>query len=158
MWSGLRLFSAGLHGELHEHDIVTQQVKASVPSNNGAIWCLAVNEAGTRIAAGTENGCITMFDISDGIVQYERTFDKQEGRILSLAWHEPEQVIVTGGIDNLRVWSASSGHAIQRLTIGRQERNKETIVWAVAVTNDFTIVSGDSRGKTCFWKSYDIVR
>ena len=51
-----------------------------------------------------------------------------------MAWHSPENVLVTGGIDNLRVWSLKSGHAIQRLTLGRQEHNKETIVWAVAVT------------------------
>ena len=56
------------------------------------------------------------------------------GRILCLAWHSMENVIITGGIDNLRVWSQSSGHAIQRLTLARIERQKETIVWAVTVT------------------------
>ena len=56
------------------------------------------------------------------------------GRILSVAWYDPENVIVTGGIDNIRIWSVKSGHAIQRLTMGRQLHNKETIVWAVAVT------------------------
>ena len=56
------------------------------------------------------------------------------GRILSLAWHEPEQVIVTGGIDNLRVWSLKSGHALHRLTPGRMASRSETIVWAVAIT------------------------
>lgn len=56
------------------------------------------------------------------------------GRILSIAWHPTEDLIVTGGVDNIRIWSINSGHAIQRLTLGRQERNKETIVWCVAVT------------------------
>ena len=56
------------------------------------------------------------------------------GRILCLAWHDAENVIVTGSVDNLRIWSTISGQAIQRLTLGRQSRGTETIVWAVAVT------------------------
>ena len=56
------------------------------------------------------------------------------GRILSVAWYDPENVIVSGGIDNIRIWSVKSGHAIQRLTIGRKHHNKETIVWALAIT------------------------
>jgi U3 small nucleolar RNA-associated protein 4 len=31
------------------------------------------------------------------------------------------------------------------MTPGRDERKKETIVWCLAVTKDFTIISGDSR-------------
>lgn len=60
------------------------------------------------------------------------------GRILSIAWQSTFDVIVTGGIDNIRVWSASSGHAIQRLTPGRVDPSKETIVWALAVTKYVT--------------------
>lgn len=151
VWCGKRLFSAGLHGDLHEYDLLTGEVKHTVSSNSGPVWCLALNDDKTKIAAGTEDGCIVLFDVKDAIPEYSKSLDKQEGRILSLAWYCPENVIVTGGIDNLRVWSLSSGHAIQRLTVPRAERNQETLVWAVAVTRDFTIVSGDSRGKTCFW-------
>ena len=44
-----------------------------------------------------------------------------------------------------------TGHPVQRMSTGRLEKNRETIVWSVAVTDDMTLVSGDSRGKTCFW-------
>ena len=54
------------------------------------------------------------------------------GRIISISWHPSEDVIVTGGIDNIRLWSVKSGRAIQRLTLGRQ-KNKETVVWCVAI-------------------------
>lgn len=37
------------------------------------------------------------------------------------------------------------------MSTGRSENNKETIVWCLAVTRDFTIISGDSRGKLTFW-------
>lgn len=151
VWLEGRLFSAGLDGCIHEHDLLTCSTKVSEPCHNGAIWCLAVNPATREIAAGTEDGCIVLFQVDDEGVRYSRSLDKQEGRILSLAWQNEEGLLVSGGIDNIRVWSLKSGHAIQRLTLGRQERNKETIVWAVAVTADMTIISGDSRGKTCFW-------
>ena len=95
---------------------------------------MAVNPATREIAAGTEDGCIVLFQVDDDGVHYSRSLDKQEGRILSLAWHREEGLLISGGIDNIRVWSLKSGHAIQRLTLGRQEKNKETIVWAVAVT------------------------
>lgn len=43
------------------------------------------------------------------------------------------------------------GHAIHKMTTGRSEANKPTIVWCLEVTSDFTIISGDSRGKLTFW-------
>jgi U3 small nucleolar RNA-associated protein 4 len=67
------------------------------------------------------------------------------GRILCLAWDATGDVIVTGSADAVRIWNVQSGHAIHRMTPGRDERRKETIVWCLAVTKDFTIISGDSR-------------
>lgn len=43
------------------------------------------------------------------------------------------------------------GHAIHKMSTGRSESNKPTIVWCLAVTSDFIIISGDSRGKLTFW-------
>lgn len=37
------------------------------------------------------------------------------------------------------------------MTTGRSENNKPTIVWCLDITNDFTIITGDSRGKLTFW-------
>ncbi|XP_064599137.1 U3 small nucleolar RNA-associated protein 4 homolog isoform X2 [Liolophura sinensis] len=151
VWSGQRLFTAGLSGDVVEYDLCKLQSKTFVSSNAGAVWCLTRNSSNTKLAAGTEYGCIVLFDLTGELLTYEKAFDRQEGRILSLSWHVNEEVIVTGGIDNIRVWSVNSGHAIQRLTLPRQENHKETIVWSVVITGDMTIISGDSRGKTSFW-------
>lgn len=56
------------------------------------------------------------------------------GRILSIAWYDPDNAIITGGVDNIRIWSVKSGHAIRRLTLGQMQGDRETIVWTVAVT------------------------
>jgi len=68
------------------------------------------------------------------LYKYNVLYDILTGRILCIAWHVAGDIIVTGGIDNIRLWSVNSGHAVQRLTLGRQEKNKETIVWCLAVT------------------------
>lgn len=151
VWAGTRLFSAGLDSNVVEYDLIALQVKRRAASNAGPIWCLTKNEAESQLAAGTEDGCVVVLSVADDDLQYLRSFDKQEGRILCIAWHAGEALVVTGGVDNIRIWSAHSGHALQRLTLGRQDRGKDTIVWCLALTSDLTIISGDSRGKTSFW-------
>lgn len=151
VWQGERLFYAGLQGNICELDLVRLQAKASSPSNAGPVWCLTSNTAQTRLAAGTEEGCVVLLNTENGELEYYSRFDSQGSRILCLAWHPTEDIIVTGGIDNIRLWSVSSGRALQRLSVARQVKNKETVVWCVAFLSDMTIVSGDSRGKTSFW-------
>lgn len=48
-------------------------------SNGGAVWCLAVNSTGTRLAAGCEDGCIRLFDIEDDGLEFIRSFTPQKG-------------------------------------------------------------------------------
>ena len=56
-------------------------------------------------------------------------------RILSIAWHKDEEVIATGGIDNIRIWDVKSGQVSQRISLGRLDRHKETLVWCLAITS-----------------------
>ena len=60
-------------------------------------------------------------------------------------------LLVTGSVDTIRIWDVESGLPLQRMSTGRLEKNLETTVWSVTILTDFTIVSGDSRGKTSFW-------
>jgi len=53
--------------------------------------------------------------------------------MLSIDWHENGELIVTGGIDNIRVWSVANGHVVQRITLARQHTDKPTIVWSVCM-------------------------
>ncbi|GFN75170.1 cirhin-like, partial [Plakobranchus ocellatus] len=124
---------------------------ASVSSNAGPIWCLAKNSKGDKVAAGTEDGCVVLFDVSEDL-QFLRGFAKQEGRILSLAWFDQdgESIIISGSINIIRQWSVKSGQPISRMTLGKRFE-QDTIVWCVTVTRDFTIISGDSRGIVTFW-------
>lgn len=150
-WCRERLFSAGLQGAVTEYNLQTLSVKYDIPVTAGPCWCLASNHSNTRLAAGTEDGYINIFTVTDEELMYEKILDKQEGRILCLAWDATGDVIVTGSADAVRIWNVESGHAIHRMTAGRDERKRETIVWCLAVTKDFTVISGDSRGCISFW-------
>lgn len=106
-----------------------------------------------KLAIGTEEGFVCIFDVVKEGLNFDKILDKQEGRVLSLDWHLDGFHIVTGSTDTLRLWDVESGHPLQRMSTGRSERNLETTVWSVLMLDDFTVVSGDSRGKISFWKS-----
>lgn len=151
LWCQSQLLSAGLDGFIIMYNLSELKPKKLTSSVGGAIWCMCRNKSETKIAVGTEDGYVNIFEMtSDGIL-FEKSFNKQDSRILSIAWHKDEDIIVTGGIDNIRIWDVESGFVTQRIALGRVERNKETIVWCLALTSDNQIISGDSRGKTCIW-------
>ncbi|CAL4191113.1 unnamed protein product, partial [Meganyctiphanes norvegica] len=150
IWCHGRLFSAGLHGFILEYDLGTLQAKSHTAVTGGPTWCLALSPDKKKLAAGTEEGYVCLFDITEEGLLYDRTLDKQDGRILNIGWHKSGEYVVTGSVDFIRLWSLDKGQ-VTRFPVGRESRNKETIVWCVAILDDMTIVSGDSRGKTSFW-------
>jgi len=150
-WAGDRLFSCGLHGLVIEYDLNQLCVKSHHSVTSGPAWCLSVDSTNTKMAVGTEEGFVCLFTITEEGLEYLKVLDKQEGRILCLSWHSAGEYIATGSTDTIRVWNSKTGHPSARMTTGRLERNKETIIWSLVITDDFTIISGDSRGKTSFW-------
>ncbi|CAO3681521.1 unnamed protein product [Rhizopus stolonifer] len=128
-------------------------IKKSCDSNGGAVWCLAVNSIGTLLAAGCEDGCIRMFNIANGNLEYLRSFEPQKGRVLSVAWAPNDEYIVSGGSDSsLRTWDPKTGRTIHRMTVEKNPK-EQTLVWSVAATVGNVIISGDSTGTVTFWDS-----
>ena len=153
-----RLFSTGLHGLVIEHDLDhldadcrRQQRQRVWAVTSGPAWCMKFNRATGKLAVGTEEGFVCLYDVVEDGLSYDKVLDKQEGRVLCLDWHAGGDRIVTGSTDTLRLWDVRSGHPLTRMSTGRTEKNVETVVWSVALLNNMTVVSGDSRGKTCFW-------
>ncbi|RZC36716.1 cirhin, partial [Asbolus verrucosus] len=150
-WCETRLFSVGLHGLLVEYDLYKLDVKSRAVVTGEAAFCLDINKNKTQIAVGTEQGYLNIFQITEDEVLFEKFLDKQEGRILCLKFDHSGEYIVSGSMDAIRIWSVKTNQALFKMIPGRSEQQKATIVWCLAVTKDFTIVSGDSRGILTIW-------
>jgi U3 small nucleolar RNA-associated protein 4 len=150
-WAGNRLFSVGFNDCIKEWNLKLCKIKQKASLTGSNAWCLDVNADKSRIAVGTEEGYLNILSILDNDLSYEKVFDKQEGRIVSCSFDKTGQFLVTGSLDAIRIWNIKSGHAIHKIGTGRSEKNKETIVWSLAVLSDFTIISGDSRGRLTFF-------
>ncbi|KAJ3038796.1 U3 small nucleolar RNA-associated protein 4 [Rhizophlyctis rosea] len=153
-----RLFSASLDGRIIEWDITSLHPKQTLESNGGAIWCMVPNAAHTRLAVGCEDGYVRVYDVADGKLEFSRAFAKQEGRVMSLAWHSGvrggEEFIVAGGADGvIRKFDVGTGKVLRRMVVDRVRGGDETIVWDLVVLKDGTIVAGDSLGNVSFWDS-----
>ncbi|KAL6601980.1 WD40 repeat-like protein [Neocallimastix sp. 'constans'] len=148
-----RLFISGLNGLITEYDIHTLLPKNEVSSNGGPVWCAAVNHKGTVLAVGCEDGCIRLFDIADGNLEYMRSLDRQDGRILSLTWSYDDNSIISGSsVSIIHCLDVKSGQISRRITVDKI-RGEDTLVWALEALKNGTIVSGDSLGNVQFWDS-----
>lgn len=172
----LRLFSSGGGSDLLEWDLGRGCLRRTISSNGGSIWSFAINPTSTMIALGCEDGTVRTIRIEDDVLVHHRRFDKVKCRILSIAWGPPklkekraaattssdseeddeddeweDSWIVTGGSDSaLRKWDATTGRVVDRMGTDKI-KGEQTLVWAVGVLGNGTIVSGDSMGLVKFW-------
>lgn len=97
-----------------------------------------------------------LFQITPDKIQFERNFDRQKSRILSLSWHPSGTHIAAGSIDYISVFDVKSGSAIHKMLVDRQYMGvskRKCIIWGVAFLSDGTVISVDSAGKVQFWDS-----
>nr|CAH7757375.1 unnamed protein product [Callosobruchus chinensis] len=150
-WCGDNLFSIGLHGFLVHYNLRKLAIEGQWAVTGGACYCLDLNKSNDKIAIGTEQGYLNIFEVKSDGVYFEKFFDKQEGMIVCLKFDSTGKYIASGSSDTVRIWNVETGHAIHKMTTGRSEAKKETIVWSIELLSDFTIITGDSRGKITFW-------
>uniref|UniRef100_G3MTN6 Uncharacterized protein n=1 Tax=Amblyomma maculatum TaxID=34609 RepID=G3MTN6_AMBMU len=150
VWVRGRLFTTGLHGRIVEYNLATLDQKYSVAVTSGAAWCLAVDHQKTKLAAGTEE-CVCIYEITEDSLDFCKTLNKLQSRILCLAWSQDGDVIATGTTDAIVTWDVKTGRALDRISVGRLEKNVDTFVWCIALARDSTIITGDSCGRTSFW-------
>ncbi|KAI0639180.1 WD40 repeat-like protein [Trametes polyzona] len=175
-WSNLRLFSAGGGSELVEWDIEKGCIKRTLSSQGGPIWSISPNPASTILALGCEDGSVRLVSLLYDELAHLRRLDRVKSRILSIAWGPPvprqkkaqattaesdsddddddewsDSWLVTGCSDSsLRKLDYATGRVLDRMGTDKI-RGERTLVWAVGVLGDGSIVSGDSMGNVKFW-------
>jgi U3 small nucleolar RNA-associated protein 4 len=65
-----------------ELDLLKLRAKNVRSSFGGAVWSMALNHAQTTLAIGCEDGCIRMFTIEDGELEYKKSFPATSGNII----------------------------------------------------------------------------
>ncbi|KAF7794114.1 hypothetical protein EIP86_005244 [Pleurotus ostreatoroseus] len=172
-FADLRLFSAGGGSELAEWDLERSCIRRTIPSQGGSIWCISPNPASTILAIGCEDGAVRLLSLEHDTLTHLRRLDRVKSRILSLAWGPPvpretkntegsddeeeeewsDSWVVAGCSDSsLRKWDLATGRVGDKMGTDKM-RGERTLVWAVGVLGDGTIVSGDSLGMVKFWDS-----
>lgn len=106
-----------------------------------------------------------LVDVADGSFAYSRFLERQSSRVLSLAWHPNGSFLVGGCADStIRVWEVNhpQGRLLAQMKVDslhkrgenlKRRRKMDTLVWAVRVASDGTIISGDSTGSLKIWES-----
>lgn len=75
------MLSVGLDGFIVWYDLARLVAKKLYPSIGGAIWCITRNKSETRIAIGTEDGYVVLYEMQLDGVQFEKTFNKQDSNL-----------------------------------------------------------------------------
>lgn len=151
-----RLFSIGGSTSITEWDLETSLPIANYQCDAGVIWSLAASPDGTRLAAGCDDGSVVILDISGGpsIIEFSRILQRQDARVLSLAWRGNDQIV--GGLADarIRVWSTKAelrGKILGTMKVDQSKEQESTLVWSVQVLNHKLMISGDSTGSVKFW-------
>lgn len=151
-WVGSRLFSIGLSGDgLKEWDLATLTPKRRLLLTGERGICMDYHKATGILAIGTEEGIINLFDTSDDDLQFSRLLDRQDHRISCCKFNDAGDKLASGSLDAVKVWNVQTGQVLHKMSTGRSEVNQETIVWCIDILDDFTIITGDSRGRVTFW-------
>lgn len=151
-WVGERLFSVGLSGDgIKEYDLKTLAIKRKILLTGESGICMDYNEKKGLIAVGTEEGILNIFDVKFDDLQFHRLLDRQDHRITCCKFDDNGDKLVSGSIDAVKIWNVQTGQVISKMSLGRADPNQSTIVWCIEMLNDFTFVTGDSRGKVIIW-------
>lgn len=158
VWCGSRLYSAGLHGHVvRRHGSSLRPISATCAAGS-ALWSLAVDGPRRRLACGSEDGCVSVYQCADDTPEGDREvvfckrLAKQERRVLCICWSEDGRHLATGSVNTVSVYNTDNGRLLSQLSIGRNAIDRrDSLVWTVLLFNDLTVVTGDSRGQVCFW-------
>ncbi|KAI9366854.1 WD40-repeat-containing domain protein [Zopfochytrium polystomum] len=124
-------------------------------TGGGAIWCMALSPGHDQVAIGCEDGSVRLFSVGKAqgdTIEYRTILDRQEGRVLSVAFHPTLPILAAGSTDScIRFYDTKTHRAITRVTLDTVAHEGDTLVWALSYLPDGTLVAGDSLGAVSFW-------
>ncbi|KAI3406211.2 UTP4 [Candida oxycetoniae] len=155
---GSRLFSIGGSTYITEWDLKTGQPLSNYDCNAGVIWSIGVNKSGNKLAVGCDDGSVAVVDISggEGSLEYDIICQRQDARVLSLAWNKDDQIIGGCADGRIRVWDydnnkETKGRILATMRVDKS-KTESTLVWSLNVLpHRNQLISGDSTGHIKIW-------
>jgi U3 small nucleolar RNA-associated protein 4 len=107
----------------------------ALDSNGGAVWSMALicpdPENAAQLAIGCEDGFIRLLNIHSGALEYAKTLERHDGRILSLCWDSQANRLIAGSDKStIRLYDLQTTRCIHRMTVDTL-KGEDSIVWAV---------------------------
>mmetsp|Transcript_63497 Transcript_63497/g.148022 ORF Transcript_63497/g.148022 Transcript_63497/m.148022 type:complete len:746 (+) Transcript_63497:108-2345(+) len=145
-----RLFSAGLHKDITEWDLMTLKPEVSIPSGGGAVWALCAHRQ--RAFAACDDGSVRVFSLEGGpgSISYVRRIHVDEQRLLSIADFGSAQIFAGGSSGQITKWSVNSSQCEAKMQVEKKDET-DTLIWTLARIGEHTLASGDSLGLVYIW-------
>jgi WD40 repeat protein len=140
-------FGATEHAAFNQQPVTTRQGREvwrelrTLRGHTNRVWSVAYSPDGSRIASGSEDKTIKIWDAENG---YElNTFKRNKKRILSVTYSPDGHRIASGSDDKtIRIWDAESGRELQTL------KGHTSWVCSVAYSPDGRRIVSVSKDKT----------
>ncbi|SSD58704.1 related to U3 small nucleolar RNA-associated protein 4 [Saccharomycodes ludwigii] len=152
----LRLFSIGGTTVVTEWDLSTGLPLRNYDCNSGVIWSIAINSSHTKLAVGCDNGNVVIINISGGpgVFEHENILQRQDSRVLTVAWKTDDFVIGGCSDGRIRIWSVKReeyGRLLHTMKVDKSKK-ESTLIWCVLyLPLRDQIVTGDSTGSVKIW-------
>ncbi len=113
----------------------------------GAVYRIAFDASGTRLAVGGFDGMLTLWDPWSCTMLGQLT--GHTGRVYTVAFHPSRSLLATGDTDGLlRVWDVDTGEVVHAPT-----EHSAAIYWLSFDPSGELLASGDSAGLVCLRSS-----
>ncbi|KAH3682429.1 hypothetical protein WICPIJ_006615 [Wickerhamomyces pijperi] len=149
-----RLFSIGGSTFVTEWDLKTGLPLIEVDSNSAMIWSIAINQSQDKLALGCDDGTVVILDISGGAgsIEHSSFLQRQDSRVLSLAWKGDEFVFGGCADGKIKAWNVETKSLVASMRVDKSKK-ESTLIWSVTYLPKLDqIVSGDSTGSVKFWQ------
>lgn len=151
-WNGQVISSAGLGGDILQHDWRQGKEPVAVLRSHPEEVCgLRWSPDGTHLASGSSDGSICIWAAGNNAAPITQ-IDGHQAAVKALAWSPHHRgVLATGGgtADRcIKIWNALSGTMRSSLDTGAQVCN---LMWSQSV-NEILSTHGYAQNEICIWK------
>jgi WD40 repeat protein len=126
-------------------DAATGRHLRTLEGHGGEVHALAFSADGARLASGSSNGEIKIWNTADGTTAAQ-TLGGHTALVRALAFSPDAKTLASAGYDKtVRVWDAGGGQSVRTL-------NGADAFSSIAYNKDgLTLVAGNSRGEIKYW-------